>query len=171
VLLVLLTVVTVLGITARRSRSGRRLPGFVLPALHRNLGVMALALLAVHAGSAVVDEYVDIRWWQVLVPLELSYQPVWLAVGTVASDLVLAVLLTSAVRNRLGHRGWRVVHQLSYGAWVVGTVHGLGIGTDTSSDPARIVYLGCAATVALAVAWRVIGAVRSRPVTVPGVAP
>ena len=163
VLLALLTAVMVLGIAARRTRAGTRLPGFVLPALHRNLSVLALALLAVHAGSAVVDEYVDIRWWQVLAPWELSYQPWWLAFGTIASDLLLAVLLTSAVRTRLGHGGWRAVHQLSYIAWVVGMVHGLGIGTDTSSGPARIAYVACASAVAVAVGLRVAVALRNRP--------
>ena len=161
VLLVLLTLVTVLGIAARRSRAGTRVPGFVVPVLHRNLSVLALALMLVHAGSAIADEYVDIRWWQLVVPWRLSYLPWWLGLGTVACDLVLAVLISSALRNRLGHRGWHRVHLTSYAAWVAGTVHGIGIGTDTSSGAARATYLACAAAVAVAVAIRVITPERS----------
>jgi methionine sulfoxide reductase heme-binding subunit len=157
VLLVLLTVVTVLGIAARRMRAGGRVPGFVVPALHRNLSVLALALLAVHGGSAVADEYVDIRWWQLVLPWRLSYEPWWLGLGTLACDLVLAVLVTSAVRTRLGHRGWRAVHWTAYGAWLAGTVHGLGIGTDTPSGLLRGLYVGCAAAVVLALCLRVVG--------------
>jgi methionine sulfoxide reductase heme-binding subunit len=156
VLLVLLTLVTVLGTIARGSRAGGRVPGFVVPALHRNLSLVAVALLAVHAGSAVVDEYVDIRWWQVLLPWRLSYEPWWLGLGTVASDLVLAVLVTSALRARLGYQAWRAVHWTAYAAWALGTVHGLGIGTDTSYQPARVLYLTCAGLVAAAVLWRIL---------------
>ena len=36
----------------------------------------------------------------------------------------------------------------AYAAWVLGSVHGLGIGTDTSYGPARVVYLACAVAVA-----------------------
>jgi methionine sulfoxide reductase heme-binding subunit len=156
VLLVLLTLVTVLGTVARGARTGGRLPGFVVPALHRNLSLLALALLAVHAGSAVVDEYVDIRWWQVLLPWRLAYEPWWLRLGTLATDLLLAVLVTSALRNRIGYRAWRMVHWTAYAAWVLGTVHGLGIGTDTSYRPARVVYLACAVAVAGTVLGRTL---------------
>jgi methionine sulfoxide reductase heme-binding subunit len=154
VLLGLLTVVTVLGVAARHTRAGRRLPGFVVPALHRNLSVLALALLAIHASSAVLDEYVDIRWWQAWVPWGLSYRPWWLGLGTLASDLVLAAALSSAVRNRLGYRSWRVIHLTTYGAWGLGVAHGLGTGTDTGEPWARLVYVVSAACVTVALVVR-----------------
>jgi DMSO/TMAO reductase YedYZ heme-binding membrane subunit len=154
VLLVLLTTVTVLGISARRARAGGLVPAFVLPALHRNLSVLALALMLVHAGSAVVDEYVDIRWWQVVLPWRLSYEPWWLGLGTVACDLVLAVLLTSLARTRLGHQGWSLVHRAAYLAWLAGAAHGLGIGTDTPSDAVRVTYVACTCAVVVALVHR-----------------
>jgi predicted ferric reductase len=145
-------------------------PGFIVPTLHRNLSVLAVALMLVHAGSAVADEYVDIRWWQLVVPWRLSYLPWWLGLGTLACDLVLAVLISSAIRTRLGHRGWRRVHMTSYVAWVAGTVHGVGIGTDTSSGTARATYLACAAAVAIAVAFR-LATTASRPISARRAAP
>ena len=162
VLLGLLTLVTVLGMAARHARAGARVPGFVVPALHRNVSLLALALLAVHAASAVMDEYVDIRWWQAWVPRHLSYRPWWLALGTVASDILLAVVLSSAVRTRLGQRAWRAVHWTAYLAWGLGVAHGLGLGTDTGEPWARLVYIAsvasvCAAALArlLRLPWRV----------------
>jgi len=35
---------------------------------------------------------------------------VWLGLGAVALDLLLAVLLSSLVRDRLNYRSWRAVH-------------------------------------------------------------
>ena len=40
----------------------------------------------------------------------------WLSLGTVAFDLLLAVLLSSLVRDRLSYRAWRAVHWLAYAA-------------------------------------------------------
>ena len=49
----------------------RRVPRFVVQAVHRGVGLLSLLLLAVHAGSAVVDGYVDIRWWHAFIPFGL----------------------------------------------------------------------------------------------------
>lgn len=152
VLLVLLTLTVALGLLAAGRPAGhaRRVPGFVPQAVHRSLGLLALLLLAVHAASAVVDEYVDIRWWHVLVPAGLRYEPSWLALGVVASDLVLAAVLTSLVRVRLGHRSWRTVHLTTYAAWGAALAHGLTIGTDTGLTAVTWGYVGCGGLVAAA---------------------
>ena len=111
VLAVLLTATVVLGVLgARRDPGPRAVPRFVPQAVHRGLGLLAVLLLAVHVASAVIDEYVDIRWWHAFVPAGLRYQSVWLALGIVAGDLLLALVLTSVVRTRLRHRHWRAVH-------------------------------------------------------------
>ena len=67
VVLALLTVTTILGILAT-ARGGRLLPRFVGQALHRNLALWSLVLLVLHVTTAVADSYVDIRWWQAVVP-------------------------------------------------------------------------------------------------------
>ena len=162
VLLLLLTATVLLGEWSTRSAAGHRLPGFAVQALHRNVGLLSLAMLTLHIGSAVLDEYVDIRWWQAFAPWQLHYQPLWLALGVVAFDLMLAVVITSLVRARLGHRAWRAVHLSSYAIWGVSVAHGLGIGTDTGETWARWGYVGCAGVVAASVAMRLTGP-RVRP--------
>src|SRR4051794_5231456 len=119
VLLVLLTLTTALGVlSARRAPGpGGAVPRFVPQAVHRSLGLLSLLLLAVHIASAVLDEYVDIRWWHALAPAGLQYRPVWLGLGVVASDVLLAAVLSSLVRVRLRHRHWRAVHLTTYAAW------------------------------------------------------
>jgi sulfoxide reductase heme-binding subunit YedZ len=88
-------------------------------------------LLGLHVTTAVVDTYVDIRWWQAVVPwVGASYMPLWLGLGTVALDVIVLVVLTSLLRARMRHRSWRLVHLLSYVAWGIAVAHGLGIGTD-----------------------------------------
>lgn len=130
VVLLLLTITSVLGVLST-GQGGRLVPRFVGQALHRNLALWSVALLVLHVTTAVVDTYVDIRWWQVVVPWAgATYMPLWLGLGTLAFDLIVLVVLTSLVRTRMRHRAWRLVHLLSYAAWGVAVAHGLGIGTD-----------------------------------------
>src|SRR5205085_1153681 len=126
VLLVLLTVTVLLGVWSTRGAAGTRIPRFVLQSVHRNVGLLSMTMLFVHVASAVLDEFVDIRWWQAFVPWSLRYQPWWLGLGIVAVDLLVAVCLTSLVRARLSHRTWWWLHLTTYPAWVAAAVHGWG---------------------------------------------
>ena len=161
VLMTLLTATVVLGLLSTVGRAGRGVPRFMVHALHRNLSLLGVALLIAHVGAAVLDTFVDIRWWQALVPWGGSYRPFWLALGALALDLVVVVTLTSLVRTRLTHRAWRATHLLAYAAWAVGLLHGWGIGTDSSAPWSRTLTLGCVAAVAVA------AVVRLGPLVVP----
>ena len=68
VLLVLLTSAIVTGLRSTAPRRERGVPRFATLALHRNLALLALSLLALHVGTAVADSFVDIAWWQVWSP-------------------------------------------------------------------------------------------------------
>ena len=63
------------------------LPRFVSQALHRNIALLSVLMLVAHVTTAVVDEYVDIRWWHALVPVGATYEPLWLGLGTLSLDL------------------------------------------------------------------------------------
>lgn len=157
VLLVLLTLSTVLGVLATRGDAGARVPRFLTQAFHRSVSLVAATLLVAHVTTAVVDEYVDIRWWQAFVPFGATYKPLWLGLGTVAFDLVLVVVATSLLRARLPHRAWRIVHVSAYACWALSVVHGLGIGTDATSPWARTTGIACVGAFGLAVLVRLTG--------------
>jgi sulfoxide reductase heme-binding subunit YedZ len=165
VLLVLLSLSVVLGVLAMGGRPGRGLPRFVSQSLHRNLALLSIVALVAHVVTAVVDTYVDIRWWQAIVPAGATYEPVWLGLGTLSLDLLAVVTLTSLLRTRLGHRSWRAVHLVSWLAWGAAVVHSVGIGTDLAS-PSGLAVLpvaGCVAAVVVALAVRLGRAVRRAP--------
>ncbi len=163
VLLILFTLVVVLGVLATRGRAGTRVPRFVSQTLHRELGLLATALLVEHVVTAVGDELVDIRLLQALSPIGATYQPLWLGLGTLAFDLVLVIVVTSLMRDRLGHRAWRLVHVLAYAAWVASMAHGLGIGTDSGATWSQVLTWSCVAAVVVAVAVRLSAVVRPTP--------
>ncbi|MFF4591386.1 ferric reductase-like transmembrane domain-containing protein [Streptomyces sp. NPDC001388] len=161
VCLVLLTVVVLLGVAVRLRTRIPGLPRFGTVSLHRALSLSVTAFLALHITTAVMDTHVDITVTDVLLPFVSGYQPLWLGLGTVSVDLLLAVLITSLLRERLGHRAWRAVHWLAYAAWPVALVHGIGIGTDTGTDWMTWLTVACVAAVTAAFAARLVHAARA----------
>ncbi|HEX7095909.1 MAG TPA: hypothetical protein VF183_08495 [Acidimicrobiales bacterium] len=97
---------------------------------HRFLSLLAVAFVAVHAVGLVLQAGLGIGVVDVLVPFAADDDAASLALGVVASYLALAVGVTVFLRSRVNDRGWRLVHVAALAAFVLGTVHGLKVGTD-----------------------------------------
>jgi DMSO/TMAO reductase YedYZ heme-binding membrane subunit len=156
VLLVLLTVAVLLGVGSRLGAAGGRVPRFVATDLHRRISLLATAFLGLHIATSIADSWATITWLDAVVPFVGSYRPVWLGLGTLAVDLLLAVVVTSLLRHRLGPRSWRAVHLLAYAAWPVAVLHGLGTGSDTQRSWVLVLTLGCVGAVLLALGRRIL---------------
>jgi len=152
--LVLLTATVVLGIAGAGRYAPTAVGRFEVANLHRNLSLLCLALLAAHIGTALADSYVPLRWISGLVPFASPYRTLWVGLGTVAFDLLLAVAVTSAVRLRIGLRRWKATHWLAYAAWPIAVFHAAGTGTDTKLGAQTTLYVLCVAAVLLACWWR-----------------
>jgi sulfoxide reductase heme-binding subunit YedZ len=87
----------------------------------------------------------------------------WLGLGTVAVDLLAAVIITSLLRVRVGHRVWRAVHWLAYACWPVALLHGMGIGSDNGETWMLALDLAATAAVIAAVWWRLSVAASPAP--------
>jgi sulfoxide reductase heme-binding subunit YedZ len=153
--LVLLTIVVMLGVGARSGRPVFSLPRFAVSLLHRNAALLAVVFLTGHVVSLLFDPYAQLRLFDLVVPFAGNYRPLWAGFGTLAFDLLIAIVATSLLRNRLGARAWRAVHWLAYLCWPVALLHGLGTGTDRGTWWLWTISLTCAAAVVAAVGWRV----------------
>ena len=159
VTLVLLTATVALGIAgAQRWRPAAHVPRFLVDGLHRNLSLLVVVLLAAHVLTAVLDPFAHLRALDAVVPLASAYRPLWLGLGALALDLLIALVVTSLLRARLGLRSWRAVHWAAYACWPVALLHGLGTGTDASAPWLQALTGACAIAVGTAVAMRLLGA-------------
>ncbi|WP_329238910.1 ferric reductase-like transmembrane domain-containing protein [Streptomyces canus] len=156
--LILLTATVVLGVASGGRTAPRRIGRFEVGLLHRNLSLLTLVFLVVHVVTAVLDPFVHLSWVVSVVPFSASYRPLWLGLGTVALDVLLAVLVTSALRRRLGVRRWKAVHWLAYAAWPLALFHSAGTGTDTRLSLQLWLYAACLMSVVGAVWWRLVKA-------------
>jgi len=171
VLLVLLTVVMVVGIANRAGWAPRHWPRFVQAELHRTLSLFTVALLGLHVVTAILDPYVTIGWAATAIPFLSPYRRLAIGLGTLAVDLGAAVLLTSALRSRLGFRSWRTVHWLAYLAWPAAFLHALTAGNDMRSGWVAATVWGSAMVLAAAVLARLVTAWRAAPVRPRSAAP
>jgi sulfoxide reductase heme-binding subunit YedZ len=154
VALVLLTGTVMLGVIGTARAASERWPRLVTAALHKNLALTSIALVGVHVLTTVLDPYAAISLVAAFVPFSSPYRPLWLSLGAVAFDLLLAVIVTSLLRDRLKHRSWQLVHLLVYASWPVALWHGLGTGTDTKLVWVLGINVACVAAVGWAVWWR-----------------
>jgi methionine sulfoxide reductase heme-binding subunit len=104
--------------------------------------------------TAVADPFAPIGVIDTFVPFAGRYRPLWLGLGAVATDLLLALVLTSLVRRRLGYPVWRFIHWTAYACWPLALVHGLGTGSDARSGWVQLLYVVCALSFLAALGWR-----------------
>ncbi|CAN5259767.1 hypothetical protein BH09ACT6_BH09ACT6_07200 [soil metagenome] len=154
VALILFTASIVLGII---TRSGRLLPGlprFSVTLVHRNVSLVGSVFILLHVGSLLLDSYAKLNVTDIIVPFIGSYKPFWQGLGTVAVDVLIAIIVTSLLRQRLGVRVFRAVHWFSYAMWPIAMAHAIGNGTDGTSSWFLLLSAVCTLAVGTALVWR-----------------
>jgi methionine sulfoxide reductase heme-binding subunit len=157
VALLLLSIAIALGVADVQRWSTPRWPRFILDTLHRNVSLLALVFLALHILTAVLDTFASISILATFVPFVGSYRPFWLGLGALSFDLVLAVILTSVLRQRIGQTVWRATHWLVYACWPIALLHSFGTGSDVKTTWLLVLSIACLAIVVGAVLARILG--------------
>jgi methionine sulfoxide reductase heme-binding subunit len=169
--MVLLTAVVVLGILVNRQGRLPGLPRFANLSLHRYLALLAVGFLAVHILTAIAVQQAGVGLAAAVVPFVTARQPLWLGLGAVSFDLLIALVGTSLLRRHLGRRAWRAVHWLAYVCWPAALAHSIGIGPGLRGGSLLDLAAGCVLAVGAAGAWRLVStwraARRSQPAPTP----
>lgn len=165
--LVLLTATMVMGLTqvVRYARPGW--PRFVVSALHKNISLLAVVFLGIHVATAVLDTFAPISIASVFIPFVGKYRPLWLGFGALALDLLVALVVTSLLRERMGQRAWKMLHWGAYLCWPVAIVHGLGTGSDTKIGWVLAINAICVIAGVAAIWWRLAERWRTIPDRTP----
>jgi len=161
--LLLFSTVAILGIMVNRQGRLPGLPRFAVTGLHRNLSLLTVAFLGIHIVTAIVDGYAGIPWLSAVVPFTSGYERFWIGLGTVAVDLVVAVVITSLLRHRLTPSVWRAVHLLSYLCYPVTIAHSLGASKDLRSGWLLALTMATVFAVVTAVGYRITDSLTAVP--------
>ncbi len=166
VALVLLTAIIVLGVLGPLRVSHELWPRYAIRTVHRDVSLLALLVVAIHVVTIVMDSYVKVPLSAAILPFGSSFDPFWTGLGALAFDLMIALVVTSLLRNRLGFRTWRLLHWSAYACWPLAVAHGLATGTDSGSTWALALTVVCIAVAVVAVALRVQGGTAARTLEV-----
>jgi sulfoxide reductase heme-binding subunit YedZ len=128
-----------------------RWPRFAIDALHRDVSLLVVLFLVIHIITSVLDTFAPIKLADAVLPVGSSYRPLWMGLGALSFDLIVALVVTSLLRRRVGYRHW-----LAYASWPVALLHGLGSGTDTKTWWMLAATVACTVAV-LAAVWIRIG--------------
>jgi len=166
---VLLTAVVLVGLTLAGKLTVKTWPKFAVTDLHRFGSLLVGVFIGLHVLTIALDTYTPFSVTQLVVPFASSYRPVWVALGIVSTELLIAVAVTNALRRRIPYRWWRRAHFATFLVWAGATVHGIGAGTDSGSLWLSTIYVVAVASVLAALAWRIL-AKRVAPLPLGGIA-
>jgi predicted ferric reductase len=153
--LVLLVISTVWGLLLSTRVLGPRMRSRDLLADHRFLSSLAVVFTAAHVLGALVQRHVDVGVRGALIPFASAWEPLAMALGTIAAYLLAAVYVTSLARARIGPRAWRAIHHAGFALFWVAALHTLLAGTDASAPLLRWGVVAAMAVVSALVLVRV----------------
>ncbi|HVD00740.1 MAG TPA: ferric reductase-like transmembrane domain-containing protein [Candidatus Dormibacteraeota bacterium] len=129
-----------LGLILSLQWRSERWPRFIGSELHEYLSFLALLAIGAHTLAIALDPFMRFTSAEIIVPLVSHYRPVWMAWGIVATYLMLAIWFSKRVRARIGYSWWLRFHQLTFAVYLLTTLHALGMGTDTRTTWAGLLY-------------------------------
>ena len=97
---------------------------------HRAASFGAVAFLIIHIITEILAQRVHVL--DAVIPFLSPFRTFYIGLGTIASDLVLLLVITGIMRGRFNAHGkawrWRAIHYTSYASFVFGVWHGLLAG-------------------------------------------
>ncbi len=96
-------------------------------AAHRAASFGAVTFLIIHIATEILAQRSHLL--DAVVPFLSPFRPFYIGLGTIASDLIVLLVITGILRGRFTAHGkawrWRAIHYTSYVAFVFGVWHGL----------------------------------------------
>src|SRR5215469_729122 len=101
-----------------------------LQSAHRAASFGAVAFLIVHIVTEILAQRMHVL--DAFIPFLSPFRTFYIGLGTIASDLVILLVITGIYRKRFTTNGkawrWRAIHYTSYAAFAFGVWHGLLAG-------------------------------------------
>lgn len=121
--------------------------------LHRMLAAVSVTFVGVHMLSLALDGFAKFGLADLLIPWAATVPGLTrssMAYGVIAAWILIAVQVTSLVKDRIPETLWRTVHLGSFGTLGLGTLHAYQAGSDT--DNPIVVSIGVSTLTAIILA-------------------
>ena len=179
--LILLTATACMGVLATDRiilNPGHRV---IAQAVHRAVAFGTLAFLVVHIALEITAPHLEesrtlhVHLLDAFIPFLSQYRTFYMAEGTIASDIIILLVITGILRRRFTANSnawkWRAIHYSNYAALVLGVLHGLLAGRKAIGTFVYWSYGAVLAMLAIAVLVRILAVSLRTKEMVAGAAP
>ena len=125
--------------------------------LHYTFATLTGVLIVGHMLTLMLDAYLPFSLTNLLVPLAQpsGVNALTVDLGVISFYGVLALLLSSWLKKRLAYTVWRAIHYVSFGTFILVTIHGWLTGSDSVTTWMISLYFGCTLAVGALIAARI----------------
>jgi len=124
---------------------------------HQFISILGMAFVVVHAFILIGDSYIHYSIQQVLTPFtSFDYRPFWVGLGQIGFYLWLVLVISFYVRKKIGNRTWRLLHFISFVAFLGAMIHGISSGTDSSEGWMQMIYWFSGGSVLFLITYRIL---------------
>ena len=129
----------------KRNKKKSRIHIITLNSIHKSLASVGLVLLFLHISSIASDKFAHVGLIGALIPFKSSYRTVPVALGTIATYIVLIVGFTAWLKFKGRFFNWKSIHRVAVIGYALILVHGILAGSDTVA--VEYLYLISAVTI------------------------
>ncbi|MCC6605563.1 MAG: ferric reductase-like transmembrane domain-containing protein [Anaerolineae bacterium] len=116
------------------------IPAALSLAMHNILSWLAVVLTSLHALALLWDSYFSYSLADLTVPFIGPYKPGWVGLGIIGFYLMFLTSLSFNFRKQIGQKRWRQLHYLTFGVYLLATLHGVTAGTDSGNLGMQLLY-------------------------------
>ncbi|MEI7556490.1 ferric reductase-like transmembrane domain-containing protein [Candidatus Chlorohelix sp.] len=109
--------------------------------LHKILSLLLLVFTVLHVVGLMLDKYIHISLLQSLTPFSTEYRAIGTGLGTISLYMMISLVFSFYLVKRTGYKAWRIIHYISFAAFVGCLVHGILAGSDTNTSWMQAIYL------------------------------
>ena len=132
-------------------------------AVHEYVSLLGLAFALFHALILLGDHYINFTVAQIFIPFStVDYRPTWTGIGQLGFYIWLIVALSFYLRSSIGQKTWRALHYLSFAMYIMGLLHGLFGGTDSSTTWAQYYYWISGGSLLFLLVYRIVNSITEK---------
>jgi predicted ferric reductase len=146
----------IIGLALSLHFQSARWPRLINNELHNFLSLLGLVFVIIHVLAVWIDPFTKFGWRDVFIPFLSSYHTFWLALGIISLYLGIAIGISAWIRPRIGYQWWRRLHYLTFLLFILVTLHGIMIGSDSKSWWAIALYAGSSLIVGALTTIRIV---------------
>ncbi|MEJ2747375.1 MAG: ferric reductase-like transmembrane domain-containing protein [Anaerolineae bacterium] len=117
-------------------------PASLALAMHNVLSWLAIIFTGAHALALLFDNFYTYTLADLTIPFIGPYLPGWVGLGIIGLYLMVLTTVSFYFRKQIGQKRWRLLHYLTFVAYVFATVHGAMAGTDSGNPGMKAIYWG-----------------------------